>query len=368
MTRGADGVGVVDPIASTFATIAVPTGATTSGRYSGAVAVGDAVFMAPHNEDFVAVLNVSTGVVSTIATPGVVTDSKYSGAIAVDSLVYFVPHDVDNAGHVDANTLAFSTISTVASAVTGNQKYRGGTAWGMKIYFAPHRQNNIGVVDVTTNVFSTIDISAANLASVSQKYYGAAAVNGAIYFAPCSAHGVGKLDVASEVFTTIPTGQTATWKYSGVVTVESMLYFIPSSVQNVGVLDATSDAFSTVATTSPGGGGVFKFQDGALVETLYPDTVGSTAVTRVVPRIFMAPYNEMDVGMMTVCDTKRIISVNFGNLASSIGAVGGSGRAFGVAAEQSTTAHWANVISWTAHLSPVTLGSFAGVGVTLFGR
>jgi len=227
--------------------------------YMDAVAIGSRAYLAPYRADNVGVVDVSSGVFSTISTrdAGVTGTSKYIGAAAVGASVYFAPFDQDSVGVLDTASSAFSTIR-IDGVTLGGQNYAGAVAVGATVYMAPWNQDGVGVLDTVTSTFSTIDVGTAGTSSDStgvagslNQYWGATALGTKVYFAPFFRDGILVLDTSTSALSTISTSAEGTTYrgYASARVLGSKVYFLPRCESNIGVLETTSSTFSIINIT-----------------------------------------------------------------------------------------------------------------------
>jgi hypothetical protein len=199
-------IGVLDTERRTVEAYAIPVAYTDTSihQYSGAVAVGDKVFMVPALMDIVLVFDTTTNRMSAITGVGG-SNWRYVAGVAVGSKIYCAPRDVDNVGVIDTQTMSFSTISV--GVPTGTYKYRATAALGTKVYCAPMHQDNVLVIDTLTDRISTIATR----------------------------------------------GVSGTYKFNSMVAYPPLLVLFPGGGQySVGVLDTNTDAFSAPFTIMVG--------------------------------------------------------------------------------------------------------------------
>ena len=227
--------------------------------YMDAVAIGSRAYLVPYRADNVGVVDVSSGVFSTISTrdAGVTGTSKYVGAAAVAASVYFPPFDQDSVGVLDTASRAFSTIR-IDGVTRGGQNYAGAVAVGTTVYMAPWNQEGVGVLDTVTSMFSTIDVGTAGTSSDStgvagtlNQYWGATALGTKVYFAPFFRDGILVLDTSTSALSTISTSADGTTYrgYASALVLGSNVYFLPRCESNIGVLETTSSTFSIINIT-----------------------------------------------------------------------------------------------------------------------
>ena len=212
-----------------------------------------------------------------------------------------------------ASNESFYTISTASACLTADYGlFSGAVTVGTSVYFAPAFDGkgagrgptpggDAGVLHTTEASFSTIALR--NLTSSfiwfggrgRRDYGGTAAVGTRVFFAPHFQDSVGVLDTVTTTFTTISTPLMGTSKYDGAIALGTQVYFTPCNQNNVGVLDAVTDTFRTISTLAAGVRGEGKYRGAGAAVT------SSEGVSRV----FFAPYNENNVGVL---DTQEPMS------------------------------------------------------------